>query len=97
MPEALSIYETLPQTAKQEVNDFIFFVAARINYAKASKKDSSQGLTALNNLKKFRGRIPSNFDAKKNWPQQGMKNIKDFEKSKVKAILPDKFIQQLPE
>ena len=39
MPEALSIYETLPQTAKQEVNDFIYFVAARINYAKASKKD----------------------------------------------------------
>jgi hypothetical protein len=64
MPEALSIYETLPQTAKQEVNDFIYFVAARINYAKASKKDSSQGLTALNNLKKFRGRIPANFDMK---------------------------------
>ena len=58
MPEALSVYETLPQTAKQEVNDFIFFVA------KASKKDSSQGLTALNNLKKFRGRIPANFDMK---------------------------------
>lgn len=64
MTEALSIYEALPQTAKQEVNDFIFFVAARINYAKTSKKDASQGLTALNNLKKFRGRIPANFDMK---------------------------------
>lgn len=65
MPEALSIYETLPQTAKQEVNDFIFFVAARINYAKASKTDSSQGLKALDNLKKFRGRIPADFDMDK--------------------------------
>ncbi len=64
MPEALSIYETLPQAAKQEVNDFIFFVAARINYTKASKKDSSQGLIALNNLKKFRGRIPADFNMK---------------------------------
>ena len=51
MPEIWSIYETLPQTAKQEVNDFIFFVAARINDAKASKRDSSQGISALNNLK----------------------------------------------
>ena len=65
MPEALSIYETLPQTAKQEVNDFILLVTARINYAKASKKDPSQSLTALNNLKKFRGRISADFDAKK--------------------------------
>lgn len=65
MPEALSIYETLPQTAKQEVNDFIFFVAARINCAKASRADSSQGLIALNNLKKFRGRIPADFDTDK--------------------------------
>jgi hypothetical protein len=64
MPEALSIYETLPQAAKQEVNDFIFFIAARINYAKTSKKDSSQGISALNNLKKFRGRIPAGFDIK---------------------------------
>lgn len=45
MQKALSIYETLPQSSKQEVND-------------------SQGLTALNNLKKFRGRIPVNFDMK---------------------------------
>lgn len=45
MQKALSIYETLPQSSKQEVND-------------------SQGLTALNNLKKKRGRIPVNFDMK---------------------------------
>ena len=45
MQKALSIYETLPQSSKQEVND-------------------SQGLTALNNLKKSRGRIPVNFDMK---------------------------------
>ena len=64
MPEALSIYKALPQAAKQEVNDFIFFVAARIDYAKASKKDASQGLTTLNNLKKFRGRISADFDMK---------------------------------
>ena len=97
MPDALSIYETLPQTAKQEVNDFIFFVAARINYAKASKKDSSQGLVALNNLKKFRGRIPANFDAKKELAAARDEKYNRFKKSKVKAILPDKFIQQLPE
>jgi hypothetical protein len=54
----------LPQAAKQEVNDFIFFVAARINDAKASKRDSSQGISALNNLKKFRGRILAGFDIK---------------------------------
>ena len=29
------------------------------------KKKSSQSLTALNNLKKFRGRIPADIDAKK--------------------------------
>lgn len=42
MQKALFIYETLPQSSKQEVND-------------------SQGLTALNNLKKSRGRIPVDF------------------------------------
>ena len=45
MPEASSIYETLPQSVKQGVND-------------------SQGLIALNNLKKFRGRNPVDFDMK---------------------------------
>lgn len=45
MQNALSIYETLPQSAKQEVND-------------------SQGLIALNNMKKSRGRIPIDFNMK---------------------------------
>lgn len=37
MHEALAVYETLPPVAKKEVNDFIFFLAACLKFARDEK------------------------------------------------------------
>lgn len=62
MSEALSVYETLPPEVKKEVNDFIFFLADRLKFADAEKKDFMPAGSALQKLKKYRGRIPADFD-----------------------------------
>ena len=65
MSEAMSVYEALPPVAQKEVNDFIFFVAARLKISDAKHPQHSQSKSALETLKKFRGRIPADFDMKR--------------------------------
>ncbi|OWV03528.1 MULTISPECIES: hypothetical protein [unclassified Fibrobacter] len=62
MPEVMSVYESLPLAAKQEINDFIYFVAARVKFAE-KEATSSKKMDAFKGLLKFKGCIPQTFDA----------------------------------
>ncbi len=42
MPEAFTIYETLPLTAQQEILDFIYFIAAKAKVAQQEQKEESE-------------------------------------------------------